>query len=286
MIKLVLFFLFLYLLITYILRWFVISNSPEFLKQYGERTLLKSFSNNFRSAFYSFFLEYCSYIIVLLLLVSDYFYHYAVTFFLSDKTSTQDPASNDKPPVLLIHGYMMRGWVLLYIKKRLQNDGWNQVYTWNYIPPFKNIPYYADQLGDKVSDILTETGQSKIILIGHSMGGLLARYYISHLGGNSCAKKLITLATPHKGTKLWPFTCSPCGLEMRPGSDFLKNLKPVPARTKTLSIYSSFDEIVLPYQNCFLSGKNVENKEFDDLGHMRLIYSPKVYEEIRMFLAK
>lgn len=172
----------------------------------------------------------------------------------------------------------------MYIKKRLQKDGWDDVYTWSYIPPFKNIPYYAEQLKIKVDDILKETGQSKIVLIGHSMGGLLARYYISHLQGKSHVERLITLGTPHQGTQLWSFTLSPCGKDMRPKSDFFKKLKAIPADIKTLSIYSSFDEIVLPYQSSKLNGKNARNKEFDDLGHMRLIFSPKVYEEIRVFL--
>ncbi len=284
MIKLIAFLLFLYLFLAYTLRWFVISNSPEFLKQYGDRTLFTGFFNRLASTVFQFFLEYCSYAIALTLSAADYIYHYVIIYFKSEKTTT--PASDEKPPILLIHGYMMRGWTLLYLKKRLEKDGWNQVYTWSYIPPFKKIPYYAGQLENKVNGILKETSQTKIILIGHSMGGLLARYYIGHLKENSYVEKLITIGTPHKGTKLWSFTYSPCGTDMRPKSDFLKKLGLIPTTIKTLSIYSSFDEIILPYQNSRLKGKNILNKEFDNLGHMRLIFSARVYEEIRSFLSK
>lgn len=286
MIKSALFFLFLYLLIAYSIRWFVVSNSSEFFKQYGERTIFTDFFSRLSSAIFLFFLEYCSYVIALTLLIADYFYHYVILFFKPEKTLTSVSTSYENPPILLIHAYMMRGWVLMYIKKRMQKDGWDNVHTWSYIPPFKNIPYYAEQLKVKVDDILRKTDQNKIVLIGHSMGGLLARYYISHLQGKSKVEKLITLGTPFQGTRLWSFTHSPCGKDMRPGSDFFKNLKSIPADIKTLSIYSSFDEIVLPYQSSKLRGKNTRNKEFDDLGHMRLIYSPKVYEEIRAFLLK
>ena len=75
-------------------------------------------------------------------------------------------------------------------------------------------------------------------------------------------------------------------MDMRPGSDFLKSLKTIPTNIKVLSIYSSFDEIVLPYQNSILEWENARNKEYNDLGHMRLIFSSKVYEEIRTFLVK
>lgn len=269
---------------AYVVRWYSVSNSPEFLKQYKDRTLFTGLLDKFLPTAFQFFLEYCSYAIALTLVVADYIYHYVIIYFKLEKTSS--PSSAEKPPVLLVHGYMMRGWTMLYLKNRLKKDGWNQVYTWSYIPPFKNIPYYANQLKDKVNNILSETSQPKIVLICHSMGGLLARHYISHLNEKSNVQKLITLGTPHKGTRLWSFTYTPCGLEMRPGSDFLKKLRVIPPTIKTLSIYSSFDEIVLPYTSSQLKGKNILNKEFDNLGHMRLIFSPQVYEEIKLFLSK
>ncbi len=283
MIKLALTLLFLYVFFAYALRWFVISNSSEYFKKYGSRTIFTDFFKNFSSTIYLFFLEYCSYILGITLLVADYIY----SFFSFLKTEgPYVEVQSDEPPILLIHGYMMRGWSLMYLKKRLEKDGWSNVYTWSYIPPFKSIPDYAEQLKREVDKILKNGPHDKVVLIGHSMGGLLARHYINHLQGKSHVEKLVTLGTPHKGTQLWSFTYSPCGVDMRPGSDFLKKLRAVPAGIETLSIYSSFDEIIIPYQNCHLSGKNVLNKKFDDLGHMMLIFSSKVYEEIRSFLFK
>lgn len=273
------------MLIAYSIRWFVVSNSPDFFERHGERRLFAGFPGNTLSSSFLFLLELLSYLLALILLGADCFYHYVIIFFFKPNLTFKS-VSEKKPPILLLHGYMMRGWVLLYIKKRLQKDGWDQVYTWNYMPPFKNIPYYAEQLRDKVDDILKNTTHTKVILIGHSMGGLLARYYINFFQGINYVEKLITLGTPHKGTQLWSFSYSPCGIDMRPGSNFLKSLKEVPNNIQILSIYSSFDEIVIPYQNSILNWENVKNKEFDDLGHMRLVFSPKVYEEIRLFLLK
>ncbi len=41
---------------------------------------------------------------------------------------------------------------------------------------------------------------AKLILIGHSMGGLIARYFIECLGGWKETRTLMTLATPHRGS--------------------------------------------------------------------------------------
>ena len=41
---------------------------------------------------------------------------------------------------------------------------------------------------------------AKLVLIGHSMGGLVARYFIECLGGWQSTRTLLTLATPHRGS--------------------------------------------------------------------------------------
>jgi hypothetical protein len=41
---------------------------------------------------------------------------------------------------------------------------------------------------------------AKVILIGHSMGGLVSRYYIECLGGWQNVRRLFTLGTPHRGS--------------------------------------------------------------------------------------
>ncbi|MEO6571218.1 MAG: hypothetical protein ABIO83_06685 [Ilumatobacteraceae bacterium] len=40
---------------------------------------------------------------------------------------------------------------------------------------------------------------AKVVFVGHSMGGLVARYYVDVLGGHEITRKIITLGTPHRG---------------------------------------------------------------------------------------
>ena len=42
----------------------------------------------------------------------------------------------------------------------------------------------------------------KVVLIGHSNGGLVSRYFIENMGGSSVVTKLITIDTPHWGSDL------------------------------------------------------------------------------------
>ena len=43
-------------------------------------------------------------------------------------------------------------------------------------------------------------GDAKLILVGHSMGGLVARYFLEVLGGWSDTRALITFGTPYRGS--------------------------------------------------------------------------------------
>lgn len=65
------------------------------------------------------------------------------------------------------------------------------------------IEVNAECLRKQILDIRTQTGVNQVVLIGHSMGGLVSRAYIEnpvpgYYGGD--VSKLITLGTPHTGT--------------------------------------------------------------------------------------
>src|SRR6185503_9065345 len=41
---------------------------------------------------------------------------------------------------------------------------------------------------------------ARLVLIGHSMGGLVSRYFVECLGGWKATRTVITLGTPHRGS--------------------------------------------------------------------------------------
>lgn len=43
-------------------------------------------------------------------------------------------------------------------------------------------------------------GQARLVLIGHSMGGLISRWFVECLGGWEHTRALVTLGTPHRGS--------------------------------------------------------------------------------------
>jgi pimeloyl-ACP methyl ester carboxylesterase len=105
-------------------------------------------------------------------------------------------------------------------------------YNYNYNV---GIEEYADELSYDIDLVLKCTDAKQVIIIAHSMGGLVARKYLDDDNGRH-VNKLITLATPHYGFN--EFTKSEIILmildvitgrkyeieQMRPDSEFLKKL--------------------------------------------------------------
>jgi len=63
------------------------------------------------------------------------------------------------------------------------------------------IEQTAAKLGERLAEIgLTPGHQQNLVIIAHSMGGLVSRYFIEQLGGNKVVTQLIMLGTPNNGT--------------------------------------------------------------------------------------
>lgn len=265
---------FIYLLIVYAIRWYEFSNSNEYKEKYADKTIFSDFQKEGYKALVGFILEYVYVIAHLVLLVADYI----ISLFQSITPKISSSQYN-RNPIILIHGYLMRGLVMYPIKRRLNKDGYKNVYLFTYSPPWLNIDDFSRQLRDKIEFVKKEAGAEKVDLICHSMGGLVALNYINNLDGAKIVNRLITLGTPFGGSKLWSFSIGKCGKEMKPGSEFLKKLSMPPAGIKTTAIYTTFDEMVIPYEYSKLEG--ADNVEMKYIGHVGLLFNGKVYGIIR-----
>ena len=63
----------------------------------------------------------------------------------------------------------------------------------------QHISVYAQRLRDVVETVKHNTGKNKVIIIAHSMGGLVGKTYIKYYGGINSVEKLVTIGTPNHG---------------------------------------------------------------------------------------
>ena len=66
------------------------------------------------------------------------------------------------------------------------------------VAPLGTVPERAEAL----SEFVREIDERRVLIIGHSMGGLDARYAISKFGLSDCVSGLVSIATPHRGSCL------------------------------------------------------------------------------------
>jgi triacylglycerol lipase len=104
-------------------------------------------------------------------------------------------------PILLVHGLVDNRSIFTVLRRQLRRRGFGRVWTMNYRIWTADLRDAAQQLATSVEAIRQQTGYERIHVIGHSMGGLVARYYVQRLGGDAHVHTLVTLGTPHGGTR-------------------------------------------------------------------------------------
>ncbi|MBK6630490.1 MAG: alpha/beta fold hydrolase [Betaproteobacteria bacterium] len=179
-----------------------------------------------------------------------------------------------RAPLLLIHGYQCNRGFWIELRNRLTRAGW-QVATISLDPVFNDIDGYVEQVSRRIEDVCAATGADKVMLVGHSMGGLVSRAYLRRQG-NARVAKLITLGSPHRGSHLAKLGLGENGRQMVPGSAWLAALNapgavPLP---QTVSIYSCHDNYVMPQDSSLLEGAKI--LPLAGLGHLEMAFSPEI----------
>lgn len=183
-------------------------------------------------------------------------------------------------PVLLVHGVLCNAGVWYPMKRWLAANGVGPVYALSYGPPLASIEAFACQAAKKIDQILAATGASKLVVVAHSMGGLVMRAYLREHGGAKVAR-LITIATPHEGSMhAWLGTGASLA-QMRPGNAWLAELgEPCADNAPPIvSLWSWHDSMVTPQTSSRVSfGENVE---VTGVGHTALLRDRRVFERVR-----
>ncbi|HET9256390.1 MAG TPA: alpha/beta fold hydrolase [Pseudonocardiaceae bacterium] len=127
-------------------------------------------------------------------------------------------------PVLLVHGGGGRPSDFAMMQRWLADDGYTS-FTVDLDPPATDVKKGAETIAARVTDIQRLTNPAhpstvKIHLVGHSMGGLSARYYLKVLGGLGNVATYTALGSPQHGSVLGCVTVP----DQCPGNQVLRDL--------------------------------------------------------------
>jgi len=182
-------------------------------------------------------------------------------------------------PIIVLHGYAQNRANFLPLAFRLRRAGLGPIFGFEYWT-LGRIAAGARQLGWFVDEVRAATGAESVDVIGHSMGGVVARYYVTFAGGDGPVRHLITLGSPHAGTDVSGMGVGHPTRELVLGSKLCTRLAaaPPPRHTRMTSIWSRADALVPGGRQPPIPGAEIVM--YDDLGHVALLGSRRVARDV------
>jgi pimeloyl-ACP methyl ester carboxylesterase len=198
---------------------------------------------------------------------------------------------NGKPPVLLLHGYGCNSGYWSHLVPRLDAAHISHAAV-DLEPVMGDIDGYAPMVDAAVDALRAATGADRVIIVAHSMGGLVSRAWMRACGTGKVAR-VITLGTPHHGTCMAAFGLGLNAAQMRraardepPECAWLRELaqgEDPAARSLVTSIWSHHDNIIAPQTSSELPG--ARNLAFGGVGHVALGRNPRILEAVMREIA-
>ncbi|MCX4425966.1 esterase/lipase family protein [Streptomyces mirabilis] len=195
------------------------------------------------------------------------------------------PAISADSPVLLVHGLSSNRAIFHVMRRGLRQAGFRRVAMLNYSWLSNDVRSAARLLADEVERVCEGSGHERVHVIGHSLGGVIARYYVQRMGGDARVHTLVTLGTPHQGTLTAMVPLPHQAIrQLRPGSDVLVELTgPAPGcGTRFVAFHSDLDEMVVPTANARLVHPDLQisNVPVRAVGHVSLPLHGRVVAEV------
>jgi triacylglycerol lipase len=180
------------------------------------------------------------------------------------------------PLILFVHGLASNSGVWWLFGRRLKrmlelNAQVVQIDSFDLGKPNDSLERYVQKLDQHLQYLQLKTS-APIVLVGHSMGGLICRAWFARQTETRVAG-LITIGTPHQGSQTARWLNFPNMIQMRPDSDWLKHLSQMPC-VRNIALYSIHDNLVIPY----IAGASPFFKSLPSsgLGHLSLLFNKEI----------
>ena len=232
------------------------------------------------------------------ILVVLYLYNYAQVFlplayklgdWLHFSVGSKVSKPRTDPVIILVHGFVCNSGLWGPMFRHLHNSGFSRVHAVNLDPFYRSMSKSLAEFETQLSKIRQREGEfGEVILVGHSMGGVLARVFQNRHPERILAA--ISIGAPHAGTDLARLVSTIEAGPARPDTRWLLEFNAAIAAERdigqrpALNIWSDSDNIVYPQGNAALSS-GVDCR-LNGLGHLHLVFSKRALNPITEFLSK
>jgi pimeloyl-ACP methyl ester carboxylesterase len=227
-------------------------------------------------------IDICTLVVYACLLAYRYF---------SPETALAVAESQSKNVILMVHGSGADDRQFILARSIFKNN--NCRYTGNTINLSRG-DCTIEEHAKEVSDLIEKLQPSNLILVGVSMGGLVACYYANFLKPTQVnIKHIFTIGTPFKGAPLLPVLRSSClakwfqakrYTQMQPNSTFLSKLNQAIANSSlNYTTFGSYADIHVPEEYSFPALANFKQNcaQFE---HIPLLYPAHIALTVYPFI--
>lgn len=178
----------------------------------------------------------------------------------------------DAPHVVFVHGYLAAGAVFDPLRRAVHGGLGAPTLDITY-GPHRDFESIAMELAERIRREVDP--DRELAIVGHSLGGLLARWYVQELGGRAIG--LVTLATPHAGAESAKRFPGSLARALRPGGRVLRRLGDR-VGIPHLAIAGGRDRLV-PTASA-LAVRDADIEVYEDLGHNAVLYDAGVHGRV------
>jgi triacylglycerol lipase len=193
-------------------------------------------------------------------------------------------------PIVLIHGYGCNRGLWLPAARWLAARGY-RVSAISLTPLHCRIDDYVPAVAAEIAAVCAASGAPRVALIGHSMGGLVARAYLQACESeavDAAVAALVTLGTPHCGTHIARIGIGENARQMRYRAPWVEELGPRrrPGDAALVAICSLQDNIVSRPLEQRLPLPDARTIRVRRQGHMSLAASPRILRVVERVLRR
>jgi len=178
------------------------------------------------------------------------------------------------PPVVLLPGITRKWGFLKKLADKISEAGY-PVYA---LPDLKRNMMSIPRSARIVEKLLASQNIKGAILIGHSKGGLVAKYLLAKSSERKNIRAATTIATPFLGSEIARLSLSKAYQELTPESKIVRELaKNRAINRKIYSLIPVYDNL-LPQQKSYLPGGH--NLIINARGHHTIVFDPRTIKII------
>lgn len=189
--------------------------------------------------------------------------------------------TGERPPVVLLADAPVHGGALVFLQSFLEGRGYT---TWrlDLRDRSASLAEKAERLAEAVERVARQSNHTQVDLVAHGVGGVVAAWYLARLDGVNHCRRLITLGTPFRGTRMAVFGRHRHSQEILHGNPILAGLTPV--SVPTACVWSSDDPVVVPSESGLAD--QAESIRVDAAGHVEMLTSARIFRAVDDALSK